>query len=76
MAKEVLNDRVVKVECYYDSEAAAWKARAHSIVCESSDKSLAKRKNMEMDLSQGTFQADLDALVAEALVQTESDEGI
>lgn len=76
MAKEIVNDQIVKLECYYDTDAAAWKARACTVVCDSTDNTLARRKSLEMDLSSGTFQADVDALCAEALAQSKTDEGI
>lgn len=76
MAKEIANDRCIDVKVYYDPEDAVWKAQAKFIRCESTDPSFAQRKTFELDLSGGTWQADVDALAAEALAQVKADEGI
>ena len=58
---------------YWDSEAAAYKVTSKCVV---TDGDLAKRKNLDIDLSSGSLQADVDALAAAALAQVKSDEGI
>lgn len=72
MAKEVSNNKV-ELCVYWDSEAAAYKVSSKCVVA---DGDLAKRKSLEVDLSSGTLQADVDALAAAALAQVKSDEGI
>lgn len=76
MAKEIANDKVTRIEIYYDAEAAAWKAEVRYTKCESTDADFAKSKQLDMDLTGGTLQADVDALAAEALTQAKSEEGI
>ena len=72
MAKEVSNDKV-ELCLYWDSEAAAYKVASQCVIA---DGDLSKRKSMEVDLSSGTLQADVDALAAAALAQVKTDESI
>jgi len=72
MAKQVSNDKV-ELCIYWDAAASAYKANAKCVI---SDTDLSKRKTLEVDLSSGTLQADVDAIAAAALAQVKSDEGI
>ena len=76
MALEVINNKIMKLEAYYDTDASAWKALIVGIICEATATKAAYTVSIDMDLSRGTFQADLDALVAEGLVQLKSEESI
>ena len=76
MALDVLNNRVLKLEVYYDTDTSTWKVLARGIVFELTATKATYPATIDMDLSGGTFQADLDALVAEGLVQLKSSESI
>lgn len=77
MALEIANNRVVKLEAYYDEESSSWKLSVSGIVCESSAPQAAYRASVQdMDLSANSRQANLDDLVAEALVQLKAQEGV
>lgn len=71
MAKQI-NNNTIELCVYYDAESATNKVSAKTVVV---DGDLSKRKQFNLTLT-AAQQAEVDALLADAMAQVKADEGI